>query len=243
MGSTGPILVEQEKKRRQHSRLVLILRVIPLAIAGVLCYHFIVFPLFVSGFGNADTRPVPGDASNFDPVGALPGVTAYAGDGAQLISIDAEYVRSDGTMELTATYSPAPSVEYKFVHKVPRPDNAAPVGAGGANTGDWYEPITIDASQPGKWWSVSKTSGNVTTKYSYMNQGMERETSTPENGLDSEIVPAPACSFAELWKVALKKDAPKDAVATIEYDQNGYRFNIIGLGYDLDFDTKCQVKS
>ncbi len=242
MGATGSILVEQEKKRR-HPILTLILRVIPLTIAGVLCYHFVAFPLFVSGFGNADTRPVPGDASNFDPIGALPGVIAYAGDGAQLISIDAEYVRSDGTMELTATYSPAPSVEYKFARKVARPDNAPPVGAGGANTGDWYEPITIDASQPGKWWSVTKTGGGVSTSYSYMNQGMERETSNPENDIADQIVPNPTCSFVDLWKVAIKQDAPKDAVATIQYDHFGYSFTISGLAFDLRFDMNCRPQA
>lgn len=244
VGSTGRILVEQQEQqesKRRWSRLGLIIRILLLGSASVLCYHFLLSPLFISGFGNADTRPVPGDASRFDPIAALPDVKAYAGEGAQLISIEADYIRSDGTMELTADYTPAPNVEYKFAREVPRPADAPPVGAGGANRGSWYEPISVKAYQPGKWWSVSRSGGGVTTSYSYMNQGMEREADSPENGLSDQFVADPTCSFVDLWQTAMKHDAPKEAVAVIEYNQDGYSFSISGLSVYLTFDTKCQL--
>lgn len=242
VGSTARIIIEEDQKKKR-GRWWLYLRLILLGIAGVLCYRLVAMPIFISGFGMADTRPVPGDASRFDPIASLPEIKAYAGENVQLISIDAYYVRSDGTMELTADYSPSPNVEYKFVREVPRPADAPPVGAGGANTGPWYEPITIEASKPGQWFTVSRTGGGSRTTYSYMNQGMEREVDSPDDGLSDQIVADPACSFAGLWQQAIKHDAPRDAVATIEYDVSGYNFNISGLSIYLTFDTNCQLTS
>jgi hypothetical protein len=236
LGSTARIIVEQQNKRRWR-RLRLMITLLPFLIGGVLCYRFLLWPLMISGFGQADTRPVPGDASRFNPLAALPDIRAYAGEGAQLISIEADYVRSDGTMELTAEYSPSPRVEYQFVREMPRPADAPPIGAGGANTGPWYEPITIKAYKPGQWWNVTR--GN--SEYSYMNQGLERETSSPRNDMTDQIVADPSCSFGDFWQVALKKDAPKDAVATINYDQYGYSFSISGLSVDLRFDMTCRL--
>lgn len=236
MGSKARIIIDQ-KKLRGRGRVGCLLRLIPLTIAGILCVKFILYPLMITGFGSADTRPVPGEASSFDPIASMADIRAYAGEGAQLVSIDANYVRSDGTMELTAEYSPSPYVEYDFMREVPRPADAPPIGAGGANTDPWYEPIEITASQPGKWWTVSSSS----SEYSYMNQGMERETSRARNGLSGAIVPDPVCSFAELWAVALKKDAPASAVAIIEYNEYGYDFSISGLSVDLNFDMECRL--
>jgi hypothetical protein len=236
LGSTAHIIVEEQKRRRGRKTRRTILLLI-LIVSGVLCYRFIAWPLLISGFGQVDTRPVPGDASRFDTVAALPDIRTYAGDGAQLISIEADYVRSDGTLELTADYSPSPNVEYQFAREVPRPADAPPIGAGGANTGPWYEPITVKVDRPGKWWNVTRGS----SEFSYMNQGMERETSSPRNGMADQIVGDPTCPFVDFWQVAVKKDAPKDAVAIIEYDQYGYRFSISGLSVDLRFDMNCQL--
>lgn len=221
------------------SRFGCYLRLLLLGVGIFLLGRYLIIPFFETGGGSADTRPVPGDASRFDPFGALPEIRAYAGEGALLMEIEMYYVRSDGTMELTAEYSPSPRVTYDFMREVPRPDNAPPIGAGGANTEAWYEPIEIEAYQPGKWWHV--TSGS--SEYSYMNKGMERDTSSPRNGLPSPVLDDPQCSLVELWEQAINKDAPRDAVATITYDQNGYEFTISGLSIYLQFDMNCRLVS
>ena len=51
------------------------------------------------------TRSVLGDAANFDPSAALPEVAKFAGLGARLIWMEANLVRSDGTLDLKASPS------------------------------------------------------------------------------------------------------------------------------------------
>jgi hypothetical protein len=223
--------------RPRRGRLGCLLWLVVIIIIGYFAGKYLVIPFFITGGGNADTRPVPGDPRNFDPVAALPGVTDYAGKNSHLVSIRAYYVRSDGTLDLNASnYNPY--VEYKFYRELdaPPPD-APPVGAGGTVNGKWYEPVDITAYQPGQWRSVSGT-----VSYTYQNQGMERETSSPTANLYDTFASTPECSFKDLWDVALKHDAPKDAVAIIEYDANGYSFDISGASVNLDFDLACKLK-
>lgn len=229
------IKVKQEKGLRPRPVLVIIAAVIGI----FLCMIYVVIPFFGSGGGMADTRPVPGDAARFDPVAAYPQVAEYAGEGALLMSISAYYVRSDGTMELTAAYSPAPHIEYDFVRELSEPPpNAPPIGAGGANTDPWYEPVEVELQKPGQWYHVSSSSGD----YSYENKGMERDVSSAVNGLPYPVAEPPACSFADLWAVALTKDAPAEAVAIIEYDAEGYEFSISGLSVNLEFGMDCKLR-
>jgi hypothetical protein len=224
-------------RRRGWFGCLLILVII--GAAGFAAFRYLIGPFFESGGGNADTRPLPGDAASFNPITALPDVTAYAGAGAQLVSIDATYVRSDGTLDLTAT-SYRPFVTYKFVREVDAPKDAPPVGAAGNSGGQWYEPITIDVYQPGQWRSVSRTGGGVSLKYSYMNKGMERETDDPTSSPQT-ILPFPKCSFADLWKQAIQQhEAPKDAVAIIRYERDGYSFTISGISVFMRFDMDCK---
>ncbi len=233
--------IPQRRGRRRGCGCGLLAALIGIVLIGAFIWYIAV-PFFETGGGNADTRPVPGDANQFDPVGALPGVTDYAGAGAKLLAIKAYYVRSDGTMDLTASYSPSPRVSYEFVRELAEaPADAPPIGAGGANTGPWYEPITIEAYQPGQWRSVSRIGGGVSLKYSYMNKGMERKTSKSTSSAQ-RIAASPECAFADLWKVAITKDAPKSAVAIIQYDANGYGFSISGLSVNLQFGMDCKLK-
>jgi hypothetical protein len=234
LGSTAKIIINEKEKQRR-TRLGCILGLILLGVLSYLIFIFLIIPFFESGGGNIDTREVPGDPSRFDPIGSFADIKAYAGDGAELTSIDAYYVRVDGTMELTAeNYNPR--VSYEFVREVPAPADAPPLGAGGGANSRWYEAITIDADRPGKWWHV--TSGS--SEYSYMNKGMERDTSSPTNS-NPTIIPDPACTFTQLWETALEHDAPREAVAIIRYDQNGYDFSISDAGISLQFDSNCRL--
>ncbi|MCA0452389.1 MAG: hypothetical protein LCI00_00215 [Chloroflexi bacterium] len=231
-------VIKAKKENGSRQRLWLVVLFIGITIA--LCMIYVVIPFLGSGGGMADTRPVPGDAARFDPVAGYAGVLDHAGTGAQLVGIDAYYVRSDGTMDLTATYSPAPHAEYNFMRELSEPPpNAPPIGAGGANTDPWYEPVEIELSKPGQWWSVSSSSGD----YSYVNQGMMRDVNSAVNGLSSPVIEPPACSFADLWAIALTKDAPAEAVAIIEYDVEGYDFSISGLSINLEFGMDCKLKA
>lgn len=195
----------------------------------------------VTGIETIETQPVPGDASRFDPITALPGVTAFAGAGAQLVALEAWYVRADGTLELTATYSPSPRVTYTFAREVPRPADAPPPGVGGANAGPWYETITIEAYQPGQWRTVTRTGGGISTRFQYVNEGMTREVSKP-SAARVALARAPGCALADLWQTALEREAPRDAVAVIKYDVDGYTFSIDGTSVNLRFGPDCRLQ-
>jgi hypothetical protein len=227
--------VRNPQEPPKSSRIVNILRIgIGLIVLFFAC-RYLVIPFFETGGGNADTREVPGDAVHFDPIANFTAIKGYAGDGALLTSFDAYYVRSDGTLDLTAEYRPYLSLE--FVIPTTAPANAPPVGAGGSTNGKWYIPVDIDIYEPGQWRHV--TSSNV--EYDYMNKGMERDTSTPTSS-DQTILSDPACSFADLWQTAIQHDAPQSAVAVIRYDESGYDFNISDVSIYLQFDTNCHLE-
>jgi hypothetical protein len=197
----------------------------------------------LTGVRAPETQKISGDASKFDPFASYAEIKAFAGADAQLLEISADYVRADGTMELTATYSPAPNADYKFAREVPRPSAAAPVGAGGTTAGPWYEPITIRAFQPGQRRHVSITKNGVRTSFDYINDGLVRDVADPTSSLSPQFIEAPTCKTADLWKAALEKDAPKDAVAIIRYSAEGYSFVISGAHVNLNFNLDCTLKT
>lgn len=230
--------MSRNPKRVTASPLRNFLIVVGIVIAGFFIITRLCVPFFISGGGNADTRPLPGDAARFYPLAELDAIQEYAGANAELISIDAYYVRSDGSIDLTVT-SYYPYVNYQFVRELDEPPaDAPPVGAGGSTSGTWYEPVEIRAYQPGQWRRVSGSS----LSYTYMNQGMQREVDSPRATLPSPIVPLPACSYGDLWDVALAQDAPAEAVAIIEYDANGYTFSISDVSLRLQFDLNCALR-
>lgn len=195
----------------------------------------------LTGVTLPETVAVPGDASRFDPLEGLAAAQALAGEDAQLSGISAYYVRIDGTMDLNAEYSPAPYTDYEFLRPVPRPDDAPPVGVAGTTNGQWYEPITVSAYRPGQRRRVTQIGGGVSSSYDYVNQGMTKDVSEPTTSPFGETIEAPTCSFTDFWETALTQDAPRDAVAIIEYDEEGYTFNISGVVY-LRFDHDCNLK-
>lgn len=200
-------------------------------LVGIVKYGII--PFFETGGGNADTREVPGDATHFDPMANYAVIKTYAGEGALLTEFDAYFVRSDGTMDLTADYYPR--VSTSFVIPTNAPADAPPIGAGGSTNGQWYIPVDIDIYQPGQWRKVTSSS----VSYTYVNKGMQRDVDDPTSSQQT-ILADPTCSFVELWQEAIKHDAPESAVATIGYDESGYHFSISDVSVYLDFDANCQ---
>ncbi len=198
----------------------------------------------ITGVQTLQTRAVPGAASSFDPISAFQVAREFAGPDAQLISFRASNVRSDGTLDLTATYSPAPRVEYNFAREIPRPADAPPVGAGGTGAGPWYEPITVEAFQPGQRRQITTVNGGVRVSFQHVNEGLTRSVSAASTNLSGKLVDAPQCSLKSLWQAALEanRKAQKDAVAIISYDSDGYDFVISGLGVSLHFDMDCRLK-
>jgi hypothetical protein len=177
----------------------------------------------------------------YNPIAQFDEARAFAGPEAQLVDFHANGVRSDGTVDLTVTSFNA-FVTYEFVNRVPPPENAPPVGAGGAADGVYYEPVRIEAFRPGTMRTISQTGGGMSVRSQVINQGLMRTAGDVTANIAGEVIPPPACSFAALWQIAIEReDAPANAVASIRYDEDGYDFNIQGVA-SLDFDTNCRLE-
>jgi hypothetical protein len=186
-----------------------------------------------------ETRELEGvDPQRYEPFANFERARQFAGEGAELVEIRIFGVRRDGTLDLKATYTPAPDAEYKFVRRLAQPPpNAPPVGAGGTVTGAWWEPVSVRVSEPGQRRRI--TSGN--SRIDYVNRGMERRPDQPTTSTPTTL-PAPACSLLALWQQALIRGAPPDAVARVEYTKDGYSFAIQGTPVNFRLGPDCQPR-
>jgi hypothetical protein len=186
--------------------------------------------------GNLD---VPGDAHNFDPVAQYEAVAAKAGKGAELQRISANHVRSDGTLDLHASYNP--TVDYFFVRRNPeRKKSNAPKGAGGQGDAP-YQEIKMNIAKPGRTVRrIVKGGGCESGDYTVRLRGMQR-TVNPRIVPLKKILEKPRCSFRKIWEIAKQNGADPEAVAKIEYNKDGYRFSIRGTRTQFRFNHSCKV--
>jgi len=188
-----------------------------------------------------ETFDLPGNAEKYAPFSHMAEVRKFAGPGARLVSIDVSQVKRDGTVDLTATYTPAPYVEYAFIVPTAPPQSAPPVGAGGRSPGDgFYRAITIRCSRPGQRRTITKTTGSGKFTTNYVNRGLEKRVGDPESGKIVEGLPDPKCDIVKLWEIALARGADPQAVATISYSEKGYAFSIVGTKVSFDCDLQCR---
>jgi hypothetical protein len=192
--------------------------------------------------GDGGTVDPPGDPRAFDPVAQYPAVAAFAGPGVALLRMRAEQVRSDGRLDLGADYQPSPRAQYDFVREVPAPPEAPPLGAGAPVDGRWHQRIEVDLSRPGTLRYVHKVGKDGILETQYVLRGMERREDEPTGApIESGIAP-PACPLRELWKLALARGVPANAVASIEYDRDGYDFGVRGTRWSLHFAAECSLQ-
>lgn len=175
----------------------------------------------------------PGDLSRYDPFLALGAVRDFAGAEAKLLSINARFVRSDGSMDLDADYGPY--AVYTFLH--PRmADSDRPVGAGG---GASHAKVQIRVGAPGNILRMS--TGSPSVKINVPHKGMVEVGESRAKLKDlKEVLPPPSCSPKALWASAIELGAPKDAVALIGYDKHGYSFRIQDTETMFSFDYSCK---
>jgi hypothetical protein len=178
--------------------------------------------------------PPPGDPGAFDPVASFGAVSAFAGSSAKLMGFTARFVRSAGTLDLSASYDP--SVRYHFL--VPAgAGEARPVGAGG---GVSDEALIVLVKEPG-YYHYKRSGGgyNIDTRLSH--QGMLAIPGDRARKKDLErVIPAPRCALADLWKGLAAAGAQGDEVAVVDYDADGYALSIPDTGFKAHFDVSCQ---
>jgi hypothetical protein len=167
-----------------------------------------------SGSGSSN-QSVPGDQANFDPIANYEAVHKAAGADMALYYISVYYVRSDGTLDLTASYKP--NVDYHFARVMDAPPtDAPPIGVQGVTTDKWYDTADI---------YIKKDNMEIIRNHSQA----------------IKTISAPTCPLRSLWSVALEKGAQKNAVATIDIRDTGYHFQISALKVDLVFGNDCHL--
>lgn len=210
----------------------------------LLCFGFVLACIFVPQWFIAKhvepTEPPPGNAAQFDPVQSFRAVQGYAGEGAEFASMEARFVRSDGTLNLTADYKPSPTVDYVFYRTVPPPADAPPMGTTRSASSTWQARIEVQLSKPGQRYYVNRQSGGIKATYNYVNKGMKREENSPSLMPVNQSRPSPTCSFRDLWQQAIQQGVPQDGVATISYDGE-YRFQQYGNNKLLRFGADCKL--
>lgn len=193
--------------------------------------------------GDGGTMDPPGNPRAFDPVARYAAVAAYAGAGASLVRMEAVQVRSDGLLDLEAPYQPAPRVHYAFVRTVPLPANAPPLGAGAPADGRWRQRIEVDLGPPGAMHYVRKVGKGGIEERPYVSRGMQRREREPTVASADAVVAPPSCALRGLWRQAIARGVPADAIAEIDYGRDGYDFTIRGTRWSLRFAPDCALQT
>lgn len=182
-----------------------------------------------------NTTAPPGDLHNFDPIVSFAAMASYAGPEARLLSMHAYFVRTDGTMDLTAEYRPR--VDAEFVTKATAEDVAdqgplAP-GSGFSAGAALRTQLVVRAPQ-----MFHVTSGG--SEWDEKHLGMGRRPVGTASG-DERTIDPPSCDFKSMWQKALADGAPGDVVANIAYEGEGYTFEANGRDFRRRFDGTCNM--
>jgi hypothetical protein len=214
------------------------------SVVGILLVFFVCavcsigVPTLFGTFFFVNTKPVPGDAANFDLIAGMPEIYEWVGEDAELTDLYATGVRSDGTIDLFASYTPY--ISLTFVRPT-QANNDLPLGAGGSESDIAYEDVDVDIFSPNQMRTSSSSSNGMRTRFSYINRGAIIEVDGTTNTKPTTLS-MPTCSFADLWAIAIQNDVPENAVAAISYDNYGYDFRIIDTNYDLEFSQDCELR-
>ena len=201
----------------------------------------IIFALIIGGqILQDEVWLVPGDPDNFDPIAEYSSVLNYAGEDAQFVGLEAYFVQRDGTLDLNASYEPAPNVVYHFYRRTRETDDA-PTGVSASSDSIWHRQVHITISQPFQW--VFATQGAAGDGVGFdVNLGMDRDRTIEIFEVPQSVIPAPSCSFRDFWTLAIESaNADSESVATIIYDASGYHFIIQGTAINLLFNTDCEL--
>lgn len=157
---------------------------------------------------------------------------ALIGPGWRYVSTVARGVKPDGSMDLTAPYEP--TVTYQWRAALAAPADEVPIGA----SVDVKVPVAlVEVNAPG-WHVATQRQGKTSYRWS---RGIERrELDYPASSIGAGGGQPPTCALKALWDEALRAGAPKNAVATIRHDAQGYTFDIDGTDHRYAFNHACE---
>ena len=228
-------MAEETKTGGQWTRCFVIGGVGCLAIVGI--GGFMAYRFFSGVLGEVMTERTfeVSRPAAFDAFGDYKEVVAGMGmPSARLVSIEASGVRPDGTMDLTAEYTPGPRASYEFIEPTEEgKEKMPPIGAGRKPDDVWARKVTAEAYRPGQTSHITKRGGSINAEYYHTNEGVTFKPDSPRAQAMPEALSAPKVTTQEMWKKALSLGAPKDAVAQVSYDAKGYGFWITGTKISL----------
>lgn len=197
-----------------------------------------------------NTDDIPGDKNAFDPITAIPEVSAFAGDNAVLMSLVASLIKADGTIDIDAEYKPR--VQYIFINKLApekeeNVDSDVPMGVTqtAKNTSEKAEYIKVIIKKPYKEERQKMDEADRSVVYrTFIHGGMERIIlrvylfSEYKELYQIAQAASKPLSFRTIWQKAIDLGAPSDnVVALISYDyKEGYTFEISQTDYKYKFD-------
>lgn len=166
-------------------------------------------------FSAPNTAAPPGVPGKFDPVGSFAAMATFAGPQARVMSLRADHVKPDGTMDLTVDGT---KVEAEFVAAAIEGDPQIQPEAGFA-VGHAIR-VKLSVQAPHTRHVVENGS-----EWDEKHRGMERAPNGRASGDETTLEP-PACTYATLWQKAIEQGAAREGAATIVYDADGYTFTV-----------------
>lgn len=165
------------------------------------------------------------DATRFNPLDFAAQAAQLAGPGLRYETMYFDGVKADGTVDLTAAYEPTGA--FRFMGDAKASD--APLGARGS---DEVVRRYITFERPG--WHTSRNGSKRNIRWS---RGLRIYNATASPEPTTEL---PRCSLKALWDVAITRGIPKDAVAHISHDHEGYELRINDTDLPvIEFDHDC----
>ena len=182
-----------------------------------------------------NTTAPPGDVDAYRPFAHLAAIGAYAGDNAELVSIEATNVRADGTVFLGVRQDERISqVVLVFIADATERDKRTLF-----KETDKVE-VRVTIREPHI--TTVSTADGIGEK---LNRGMQRDPMPALRAMlrSRELAPAPKCTAAQLVELARAKGAPA-LLARLEYDAEGYELHTRQNGdpLHLKFDHDCRLR-
>jgi hypothetical protein len=178
-------------------------------VLGIICLISIV-PIIA--LINPNNKRIKGNPSLFDPIGQYETVKQFAGgDDFKLGSIEAYYVKRDGTLDLYAKYKP--NVRYKFYKQIKIKKNKD----------IRYKAVTVKITKPYHLETWSHRPGHTKGIF---HLGMFKESYYIS--VHPKTFKRPNCSLKKIWDyvIEIEKDIPQNTVAIIDYKDGKFTFHI-----------------
>ena len=202
----------------------------------ILIVIFIIIPLIsiltMIGLISPNNKRIKGNPSSFDPIGQYETIKQFAGgDDLKLGSIEAKYVKRDGTLDLYAKYKP--NVTYEFYKQMKIKKNKdMPFGTENSNIK--YKVVTVKITKPYHFETWSHLPGRTKAIF---HLGMFKKSYNIF--VQPKTSKRPNCSFKKIWDnvIEIEKDIPQNTVAIIDYKEDKFTFQIKNRSSHYKFDA------